>query len=147
MSTRLEKKTKVVIFGALKPRDYPIEAQELVRDPSWEVWVMNAAMPPERWDRWFQLHSYQHMLEAHGLQYIRQIKTMCRHYEQPVYIFDKWEDKFPGCHLFPHATLVEQYGSYFTGSFAWLLAFARHLEFKEVYINAGDMGGEEWARP
>jgi len=143
----MKAKSKVVIFGCLTPRDYPLEAQHLLDDPSWEIWCMNASMAPERWDRWFQLHSYQHMVEVHGYEYIRKIRAMAMYYRQPLYVFDKWVDSFPGAEIFPHRELVESYGDYFTGSYAWLLSYARYLDFKEVFINAGSMEGEEWAMP
>ena len=139
---------KVIILGVLRKSDFPLRAP--IMDPDFEVWCMNASYEPERWTRWFQLHGPQWMMFADGPQYIRWLKTVAEHYtSKTVYVFDKWLEDFPGAHEFPLNDLISAFGRYFTGSFAYLTAFAIFLGAKEIQYDAIGLrgGAEAWAIP
>lgn len=139
-------RASVIICGALRQANYPLEAP--IDDAGYEVWAMNNAWEPERWDRWFQLHGIEHMMEAHGITYIRWLQTVARyHHSKKVYVFESELHHFPGAVVFPLERLIDEFGDYFTGSFAYLLAFALIEGFKRIYLATGLMTGEEWAIP
>lgn len=137
----------VIIFGVLRQEAYPLEAP--IDDPTYEVWAMNASWEPERWDRWFQLHGIEHMWEAHkDIQYLRWLQTVARyHVTKKLYVWEEELHHFPGALAFPLMDLERDFGSYFTGSFAYLMAFAIVLGFGRIYLATGSMAGEEWAIP
>jgi len=140
------KRDKVIIFGVLRQEDYPLEAP--IGDESYDVWCMNASWPAEHWDCWFQLHGIEHMMEAHGIKYIRWLQTVAAyHKSKTVYVFEHELHHFPGAEAFPLPKLIEEFGDYFTGSFAYLTAFAILRRYKKIWIDTRGMEGEEWAIP
>lgn len=142
----MKKRDGVIIFGVLRQQDYPIQAP--IDDESYDVWAMNASWEPERWDRWFQLHGIEHMLTAHDIEYFRWLQTVaCFHTTKKVYVWESELHHFPGAVPFPLEDLVREFGDYFTGSFAYLVALAAQEGYKKIYLATGDMSGEAWAIP
>lgn len=136
---------KVIILGCLDPSMFPIEAP--IDDDTYEVWAINNSWDPPRWDRWFQLHGVGYMLHAHGSRYLKWLRTVSEHYGKKVYVFPEWRDHIPGSVGFPANDLVKRFGDYFTGSFAWLVAYAHWRGANVIWLNPGSMKGEEWAIP
>jgi len=156
---------KSVIIKACLP-DSRIERGFVSSDQ--EIWCINKQpVIPVRWDRWFQLHSWGHMLSRHGIEYICWLSSL----DKPVYLFeeqiDKWEGFMSDLELdyssypaqfkpYPVEEAIKLGGrAYLTGSFAYLIAFAILEGFEEIEFAGTDLlysvgphsPSESWAIP
>lgn len=133
---------KVAIIGYTPTRkDAPY------KDKSWEIWGLNdlykfkAEDDVQRWDRWFEMHepSLKGNDERHS-------------FDQRVAEFNKWKcpvymqakhPEVPTSIEYPLATMIEQYGNYFTNSISYMIALAIHEGAKEIGIYGVDMSTSE----
>ena len=127
-------KRRVAIVGFADSRD-----EAPFGDPTVELWGMNrlhAVMPDKPWDRYFQLHD---ILEAHEGD--EEHLSWLRAQTIPVYLRpdDIGKHQIPAEIPYPKQEIVEQFGSYFTNTVSWLIAFAIREGFEEIGIYGVDM--------
>jgi hypothetical protein len=107
-------------------------------DPSWTIWACspgNMGLVP-RADAWFEVHGNLLFPEnkKYGEPYIEWLKKL----PMPVYMHgQQW---VPNAKTFPKDALVQKYGdSFFTSSFAWMMAFAIECGADEISLYGIDM--------
>lgn len=123
-------------------------------DPSWKIWACSPgnmnSLP--RVDVWFELHSNllwpEH--ESYGKPYIEWLKQQ----KFPVYMQDRWptaegqmvplKSIVPNAISFPKNEMVEEFGdSFFTSSFAWMMALAISQGAAEIALYGIDMASRD----
>jgi hypothetical protein len=111
-------------------------------DPSWQIWGCSPgnqnALP--RVNVWFELHSNllwpEH--EAYGRPYIEWLKAQ----SFPVYMQD--QTLVPRALVFPKDEMVAEFGdSFFTSSFAWMMALAMKMGAAEIALYGIDMASRD----
>ena len=138
---------KVIILGLLRERDYD-EITAPIDDESYEVWCLNASYEPRRWSRWFQLHGAGWMYFAHGVEYLRWLRGLCKRRPGDLYVFPEEMEIFPGASAFPQEDVRRYNRDYFTHSFAWLTAYASLLGATEIrYDSIGLLTAERFGLP
>ena len=139
---------KVIILGVLRENDYA-NLKAPIDDESYEVWCINASYEPRRWSRWFQLHGAGWMYFAHGVEYLRWLRGLCKRRPGDVYLFPHVTGLFPGSAKFPYDDFTGDVRElYFTHSFAWLTAYAHHLGATEIrYDEIGMLTAERFGLP
>ncbi len=137
------RRQKVAIIGtapssrALAPYD----------DLTWDIWGcspgnMNCL---SRVDAWFEIHAnllWPRYADAYGKNYIKWLSEQ----KFPVYLqSESWHTKyFPHALDFPARELRKKFGrNWFTSSFAWMMAFAIHLGYKEIGLFGVDMASKD----
>lgn len=136
---RAEINRKVCIIGG-RTKDF--KTDHYPRAEGWEVWGLNdvhpGSVPESRYDRWFNLHRYEHLQRdwAAGLE--RQISWANHHPEVPLYILDSWNDKLPNRRLFPRVMGFPR-DSYHAGSFDMMVAFAIMQGFQRIILRGVDL--------
>jgi hypothetical protein len=111
-------------------------------DPSWQIWGCspgNQNILP-RVNVWFGLHSNllwpEH--EAYGRPYIEWLKAQ----SFPVYMQD--QTLVPRALVFPKDEMVAEFGdSFFTSSFAWMMALAMKMGAAEIALYGIDMASRD----
>jgi hypothetical protein len=111
-------------------------------DPSWQIWGCspgNQNVLP-RVNVWFELHSNllwpEH--EAYGRPYIEWLKAQ----SFPVYMQD--QTLVPRALVFPKDEMVAEFGdSFFTSSFAWMMALAMKMGAAEIALYGIDMASRD----
>lgn len=123
-------------------------------DPSWQIWACSPGnmntLP--RVDVWFELHSNllwpEH--ESYGKPYIEWLKQQ----KFPVYMQDRWPTAegqmvplnaiVPNAISFPKNEMVAEFGdSFFTSSFAWMMALAISKGASEIALYGIDMASRD----
>lgn len=123
-------------------------------DPSWKIWACSPgnmnSLP--RVDVWFELHSNllwpEH--ESYGKPYIEWLKQQ----KFPIYMQDRWptaegqmvplKSIVPNAVSFPKNEMVEEFGdSFFTSSFAWMMALAISQGASEIALYGIDMASRD----
>jgi regulator of replication initiation timing len=111
-------------------------------DPSWTIWGCSPgnmnALP--RVNAWFELHS--NLLwpeyENYGRPYIEWLKVQ----KFPVYMQD--QSLVPNAAVFPMYDIVKEFGmSFFTSSFAWMMALAMKMGAAEIALYGIDMASRD----
>lgn len=111
-------------------------------DQSWKIWGCspgNMNILP-RVDAWFELHGNLLWPEhkAYGEPYIEWMK------KQPFPIYMQNQAYVPNAITFPKDALVKMFGrSFFTSSFAWMMAFAIYQGAKEIALYGIDMASRD----
>ncbi len=137
------RRQKVAIIGtapssrALAPYD----------DETWDIWGCSPGnmncLP--RVDAWFEIHAnllWPRYADAYGKNYIKWLSEQ----KFPVYLQDEpWHQKyFPHALGFPAREMLKKFGRHwFTSSFAWMMAFAIHLGYKEIGLFGVDMASKD----
>jgi hypothetical protein len=111
-------------------------------DPSWTIWGCspgNMNVLP-RVNTWFELHSNllwpEH--ENYGKPYIEWLKVQ----KFPVYMQD--QSLVPNAVVFPMYDIVKEFGmSFFTSSFAWMMALAMRMGAAEIALYGIDMASRD----
>lgn len=111
-------------------------------DPSWKIWGCspgNMNVLP-RVDVWFELHSNllwpEH--ESYGKPYIEWLKQQ----KFPIWMQD--QSLVPQATPFPMYDLVKEFGrSFFTSSFAWMMALAMRQGATEIALYGIDMASRD----
>jgi hypothetical protein len=111
-------------------------------DPSWKIWACspgNQNVFP-RVDVWFELHSNllwpQH--EAYGKPYIEWLN------KQTFPVFMQDQKQVPRATVFPKNEMVAIFGdSFFTSSFAWMMAYAMSQGATEIALYGIDMASRD----
>ena len=112
-----------------------------------QVWCMNNSPPPRVFHRWFQLHSFNHMIKAHGIGYLRHL-SKC---SVPLVLFPREAEHpekmgmetRPEIIPYPVEAALELAGRpYFDTSFAWMVVMAILEGFERIII-AGVTFGKE----
>jgi hypothetical protein len=123
-------------------------------DPSWKIWACSPGnmntLP--RVDLWFELHS--NLLwpecESYGKPYIEWLKQQ----KFPIYMQDRWptaegnmvplQQIVPNATGFPMNEMVAEFGdSFFTSSFAWMMALAIMQGATEISLYGIDMASRD----
>lgn len=113
-----------------------------VNDLSWKIWVCSPGNMNlfSRVDAWFELHKNLHWPEhaAYGPAYIEWLKKQTF----PIYTQD--HEYLDNSLIFPKDELVAEFGdSFFTSSFAWMMAFALKQGATEIALFGIDMASRE----
>lgn len=131
---------KVAIIGAGVGRDHaPYD------DPEWEVWGLNAIAPCDRFgrlrvDRWFEMHIMSVQSED-DMQWIARCPV-------PIYLVpsaSSWRTEGPHpLHnpqqvRYPLEKVEGQFRSYFTCSFAYMIALALFEGFEDIGVYGGEL--------
>ena len=143
-------KKKVAIIGFAGSKD-----EAPYKDESFEIWGLNdlyAFIP--RWTRWFQIHDPEKLKgvgvrtydkndkptwDNGGDQYSDLAKLNC-----PVYMWQHYED-VPNSVEYPLQKMLERFGTYFTNSISYMLAFAIDEGFDVIHLYGVDMAmGSEY---
>jgi len=107
-------------------------------DPSWTIWACspgNMGVVP-RADAWFEIHGnlLSPECKSYGEPYIEWMKKL------PIPVYMHRHDWVPNARQFPRDALVAKYGnSFFTSSFAWMMAFAIECGASEISLYGIDM--------
>lgn len=123
-------------------------------DPSWQIWACSPGnmntLP--RVDLWFELHS--NLLwpecESYGKPYIEWLKQQ----KFPIYMQERWptaegqmvplQQIVPNAIGFPANEMVAEFGdSFFTSSFAWMMALAIMQGATEISLYGIDMASRD----
>lgn len=123
-------------------------------DPSWKIWACSPGnmntLP--RVDLWFELHS--NLLwpecESYGKPYIEWLKQQ----KFPIFMQDRWptaegnmvplQQIVPNATGFPMNEMVAEFGdSFFTSSFAWMMALAIMQGATEISLYGIDMASRD----
>lgn len=126
MSASIDKPRKVAIVGYTHSnRDAPWD------DPDWQIWGLNNLhlwVTDTRWDAWFDIHDDK-TIEADK----RHVEWLGQQHRFPVYMFNP-RTEWPSSALFPADQLKARWGTYFTNSISWMVAYA----IEQVEWAAGD---------
>ena len=123
-------------------------------DPSWKIWACSPGnmntLP--RVDLWFELHSNLLWPEcaSYGVPYIEWLKQQ----KFPIYMQDRWptaeghmvplQQIVPNATGFPVNEMVAEFGdSFFTSSFAWMMALAIMQGATEISLYGIDMASRD----
>lgn len=124
-------KEKVAIIGFT-----PSKANAPWGDPNYEFWGLNALyvhqaeIPLDRFTRWFDVHEMKAVTEERLTEYR---KLPC-----PVYL----QEVVPGMPhsvRFPKDEIEARFGTYFTNSISWEIAFALLMGFTTIEVYGVDM--------
>lgn len=111
-------------------------------DPTWQIWGCSPGnmntLP--RVDVWFELHSNllwpEH--ESYGKPYIEWLKV------QPFPVWMQDQVQVPRAMVFPKDEIVAEFGdSFFTSSFAWMMALAMKQGASEIALYGIDMASRD----
>jgi hypothetical protein len=94
-------------------------------DPDWEIWTLSTAVScghAPRFDRHFELHPLRWFRERadQGDEYLAWLRSI---EGKPVYL-QETDETIPAGVLFPKSEVVEHFGTYFTNTVSWMIAFA-----------------------
>lgn len=123
-------------------------------DPSWKIWACSPGnmntLP--RVDLWFELHSNLLWPEcaSYGVPYIEWLKQQ----KFPIYMQERWptaegnmvplQQIVPNATGFPMNEMVAEFGdSFFTSSFAWMMALAIMQGATEISLYGIDMASRD----
>ena len=150
----MDKKTVAIVGCAPSNKETPFH---LVED-GLEIWSVNNAFISFNelgwpFTRWFEIH---HLVEKNGVYYRRgspdfkgmPVNTYMQELGKlnvPIYMQQKW-DIIPSSIEYPVNEVIQQFGSYFTNSVSYMIAFAIKEKFEKILIYGVDMaslvGGE-----
>ena len=108
-------------------------------DPSWEVWGLNAlyTFPGVRWDRWFELHSREHLagwLDGRHWKWLTEQQP-----GKPLYMRETYPE-CPAAVAFPVERLLVAFPSrYYTNTVSYMIALAMLEGATEIGVWGVDM--------
>jgi len=114
------KEKKIAILGTATDsrREVPFE-HEISKGGEWEIWGLSER--PEDvpvWSRWFELHNLERK-RTKSPGYWAQLKNMTK----PLYVAHA-HPELPKALIFPKDEITQYWGTYFTNTVSWLIAFA-----------------------
>ena len=116
------------------------EFEETLRIHNPEIWCLNKTKPPREYHRWFQLHSFKHMVKAHGEEYLDKL-FKC---PVPLVLFPREAEKWASLReVIPYpvdAALKLASRPYFDGSFAWMIAMAILEGYDRIILGGLSLG-------
>lgn len=108
-------------------------------DKSWEIWTLsdlNARKEVPRWDQHF---------EVHDLEFIKKRSNDSTYWDwlhekhgKPIFMREHYEE-IPDCTVFPRMEIVDRFGTYFTNTVSWMIAYALGVGVAELGIFGVDM--------
>ena len=107
---------------------------------SWQIWSLGAnAAAGARFDRWFEMHTKEVLLncgswEPMGKFFLEAGEKLILAHPMP---------EFPKAQIYPIAFIKSQFGTYFTSSIAYMIAYAIHMGAEEIGLWGIDMLDEE----
>ncbi len=110
-------------------------------DPNWEIWTCSQKNENElpRQDLWFELHDRE-AIDRNG-PYIEFLRELPR-----VFMRERFSD-IPGSVSYPLDTMTRLFGrGFFTGTMAYMAAWAVHAHPPEIGIWGVEPGNAEFAR-
>jgi hypothetical protein len=123
---RDDKPRKVAVVGYTHSnRDAPWDSDD------WQVWGLNNLhlwVGNTRWDAWFDIHDDKTIVEDEA-----HVAWLAEQHPFPIYMFNP-RDEWPASTQFPADELKARWGTYFTNSISWMLAYA----ITQVEWAAGD---------
>jgi hypothetical protein len=107
-------------------------------DESWQIWSLGdgqytKALP--RWSVWFELHELNDGKTRWAKEYWDWLST---DHGKPVYVQGGHPD-LPHATPYPIREIVEEFGTYFTSSIAWMIALAIRQGAKQIGLWGVDM--------
>jgi hypothetical protein len=135
-----------------------------LRDRFAAIWGINDQRKQQLWANvstsWFQLHSIDHMVAAHGIDYMYWLAGYTRALYLPQHAIEDWRQsppegiQPPGEYVlqkFPFkeiAKSVDIRAEVFDNSISWLVATAVAWGYQRVFLTGIDFtAGERWALP
>jgi len=115
---------KIAICGYSNTRQ-----QIPVNNPSYKIWGMNHRLDshPSRMDLHFDIHDTKRYNEDHPYyQFIKNNKDKS--------ILNGLDERFTDCKIYPKNAIIEKYGSYFTCSASWMIAYAIEQNPSDIAI-------------
>lgn len=113
-------------------------------DDEWEIWTLStlvAANEVPRYDRHFEIHPLDGFINR-GDNYWEWMKSVR---DKPIYT-QELHPEIPAAVLFPKREIVQQFGTYFTNSVSWMLAYAISLKPEQIHVYGVDMAqNDEYA--
>lgn len=114
---RTDKPRKVAIVGYTHSnRDAPFDSDE------WQIWGLNNLhlwVSDTRWDAWFDIHDEKTITQDE-----RHVEWLGREHPFPVYMFNPRPAEWPASVQYPVDDIKNRWGTYFTNSISWMVAFA-----------------------
>jgi hypothetical protein len=151
----VKKKEKVCIVGC---SDSKSETPFHLKD-EFEFWGVNNLFltMPGPWTRWFEIHQ----ITCEGGKWLRRGKEEFRGQAVPDYLTQLGKLPFPvycqqpnpfmpNAVAFPFKQIIDRFGTYFTNTISWQIAYAILEDFKEIRIYGVDMAVDSeyfWQRP
>ena len=114
---------------------------------NYEIWGLNQLYKlyptiVKHATRWFQIHHEDIFLEGDH----NTLDWMNGEYHFPIYVREKYADRFPCGVPFPKHELIEEFGRYFSSQISWMLALAIYEGFEEIHLYGIHMAvDDEWA--
>jgi hypothetical protein len=140
----VKKKEKVCIVGC---SDSKSETPFHLKD-EFEFWGVNNLFltMPAPWSRWFEIHQ----ITCEGGKWLRRGKEDFRGQSVPEYLQQLGKLPFPvycqqpnpfmpNAVAFPFQQIIDRFGTYFTNTISWQIAYAILEDFKEIRIYGVDM--------
>jgi len=110
------------------------------KDESWEIWGLNGAYERiPRYNRWFEIHSVEHHRKTGTppgyMEHLQNAASLGRLYTKEPFPYETLR--------LPKDKLIEQFGSYFTSTIAWMIGFAIQEGATEIGLWGVDMTGPD----
>jgi len=139
-NTTTEKRKKVAIVGKA-PSSLGFAPYD---DDTFEIWTLSDLVPcgqAKRYDRHFELHPVE-WFEERATRGCRYLEWMQGIDDKPLYLRQP-HDALPNGVLFPKEAVVEKFGTYFTNTVSWMIAFAIYEGFEEIHVYGVDMACDD----
>lgn len=111
-----DKPRKIAIVGYTHSnRDAPYD------EPGWQIWGLNNLhlwVGNTRWDAWFDIHDGDTIAEDD-----KHLEWLAAPHDFPIYTLSQ-DDGWPAAQPFPAGELKDRFGTYFTNSISWMVAYA-----------------------
>lgn len=129
----MSKKKKVAIVGYS-----PTRANAPYNDTEWEIWGINDLWKfndVPRYDRWFDLHTFDTAKEPDKIKGIREAFSVGN---TPIYLQEVDPD-LPNSRRYPIEAIRKEFGSYFTNTISFMIALAIYEGYEEIGVYGVDM--------
>ncbi len=121
-----------------------------VDDPTWDIWgcsIGNSGYTGrdvlKRVTAWFEMHSIADMLGMERRDVTLKYYNWLKEQTFPV-IMQEQNDLVPAAQVYPLEMMIAKFGkNWWTSTFAYMMAYAIHLEYDEIAIFGADMANDE----
>jgi len=112
-------------------------------NPDIQIWTLNKAHMQDwmkRFDVIFQLHTVEYLEKCIGLSDgdRKHWDWLKEKHDYPIYMQEKFK-QFPSSMKYPLEQMKKQYGDFFTGTPAYMMALAIHQGFERIELYGFDM--------
>lgn len=120
-----------------------------MEDPSWDIWGCSLGNSGEkgknvlkRVTAWFELHALADMLGAENREWSLPYYRWLSEQQYTIYMQEK-NDLVPQALVYPIHLMLKKFGkNWFTSTFAYMMAYAIHLQYNEIAIFGADMADD-----